>query len=90
MQVVARTDLPDLAGLGTEAVTADRQLSSVRQGCVGKMGAMRQENFALKLPKIMIFGGEERHSELHKSELENGYCNCEHNGHIGTKAAFLV
>lgn len=56
VQVVTWTNLLDLAELGTEAVTADGQLSSIRQGCVGKMGVMWQENFTLKSPKIMIFG----------------------------------
>lgn len=73
-----------------DALTADRQLASVRQGCVGCGGAMWLESFVLQSTKTMIFGDEVKHSELPKSVLENGYHSHEHNGHTGTKAAFLV
>lgn len=68
-----------------------RQTAQQHQaGLCGKDGGDVAGELCFKITQNYDFWGEKKHSELPKSELENGYCNCEHNGHTGTKAAFLV
>lgn len=68
-----------------------RQTAQQHQaGLCGKDGGDVAGELCFKITQNYDFWGEKKHSELPKSELENSYCNCEHNGHTGTKAAFLV